>query len=203
MATRTGPQANCVTGPGPGSISSLTPAEVAALTGAQIAGLSSAQIGEFSNLQLGYITAAKAFYGPVQWSAVLARAVAAQSAAPPLYIPPGDPGPYQPLGYIPPTPGSNFWGTMGGVLGGLIGTAVGSLGGPVVATFGAVVGGGTLGYLSGLGSDAGFGFFNSNTGYYEVIDLGDGVTGAGPYGFSATGTFDPSTNTVTVTVVDN
>lgn len=188
---------------GVGNISELTNPEVAALTAAQIGSLTSAQIGQFTNPQLDYITAAKAFYGPVQWSAVLARAVAAQSAAPPLYIPPGDPGPYQPLGYIPPTPGSNLWGTIGGVIGGLIGTAVGSTGGPVVAAFGSVVGGGTLGYFSGLGSDAYFAFYDPNTGYYEAVDLGDGVTGAGPYGFSATGTFDAGTNIVTVTVVEN
>lgn len=203
LATRTGPHANCVSGPGPGSISSLTPAEVAALTAAQIGALTNTQIGEFTNSQLDYITAANGFYGPAQWSAVLSRAAAAQSAAPPLYIPPGSPGPYQPQGYVPAAPGNPWWGAVGSVFGGIVFGVITLPAGVGVSIVVGAVGGTAAGWLAGSGSDAYYAFFDPNTGYYEAVDLGAGVTDAGADGFSATGTYDPSTNVVTVTVVEN
>ena len=60
-----------------------------------------------------------------------------------------------------------------------------------------------LGAAGTLGSDAYCAFYDPNTGYNEAVDLGQGVTDPGPYGFSATGNFDPSTNVVNVTVVSN
>jgi hypothetical protein len=56
-----------------------------------------------------------------------------------------------------------------------------------------------------FGTDAYFAFFNPNTGYYDAIDLGAGVTDDqfDTDGVNVTGNYNSQTNTVTVTVVEN
>lgn len=210
----------------PANLSGLTTAAVAAITAAEIAALSGDQIASFTDTQLHYITQAQAFHG-AQAAAVLQRLAHSQATAPPLYQAPGAPPPPTPQPYTPPTPGSNFMAVMGGIIGGAVGTAVGSLGGPFGSFLGGTAGSALLGYFAGLGSDASYQFFNSDTGYWDSVDLGDccaessenGNTGQSSLdtdGYTVIGSYSSScddakhrfdnancTGTVTVTVIAN
>lgn len=224
LANRTGPQTNCVTGPGAGlptNLSGLTAGEVAAITAEQIAVLESAQIASFTNSQLHYITQAQAFNG-AQATAIFKRVAAVGQVLP---VPvcwtgteaTGNCGP--PPAYIPPNPGSNFWSWFGAAIGGAVGSAVGTVAtGPAgffVGVAGSTAGAALGAYLFGP-TDAVYCFYDSNNGEWMGVDLGpasnfistteNGNTGQSTLdtdGYQIQGTFDASTNTVTVTAVPN
>ena len=220
LATRKGPRPDCVTGSGPGSISSLSPAQVAALTAANIEGLTGDQIAEFSDLQLHYITNAQAFHG-AQASAILARVAAVGTVAPIGGCTPGIPTTQcvTPPTYTPPNPGSNFWSWWGGIIGGVVGGAAGvTVTGPGAIVVGAVGGaaGSTLGSIIFEPTDAYYNFYNTNTQEWNSVDLGpasnfestteNGNTGQSSLdtdGYQVQGTFNASSDTVTVTVIAN
>lgn len=189
----------------PTNMSELTPAQVAAMTAAQIKALSSGQIASFSDHQLHYITNAQAFHGS-QAKAILQRVAASQGAHGPYPQPPNSGStPTPPVGYMPPIAGSNFWGWVGGIIGSAVGGAVGATAGAAAGPPGSWIGGllggdqgASLGAVLGGGSfDAQYIFWNSDTGAWNGIDLGDCCTGTSENGNTGQTSLDSDGVTVT------
>lgn len=110
--------------------------------------------------------------------------------------------------YTPAQPGSWFWGFVGTTVGGLAGTAIGGIGGPISAFFASTAGGTFLGELWGSGTDMYFNFWNSNAGQWQSVDISPDSTESAmlstdQQGYSVTGDYDSSSNTVTITIVPN
>ncbi len=104
--------------------------------------------------------------------------------------------------------GSDWWEVVGSTILGAVGSTVGSAFGGTVGAYLGGAAGGLLGTFLFSGQDAQFWFFDSNVGYYDFIDLGNwqtvqNVVGWDSDGYTIGGSFDPNSNTVTVTVIAN
>ena len=201
-------ETTCVGGGGggvPSNLSGMTIAQLQAISAEQIYDLDAGQIGSVTDDQLGAFTAAQcAVFHPYQASAIFERVAAAQSGAPGS-LPPGPPPPE----WTPAHPGSAFWGWFAGVVGGYAGGAIVGTVIPVVGyPIGSIGGSTALGLLMGSGNDMTFNFWNSNTGQYNSIDVmsyaqQSSMMSADPQGYYLDGSFDASSNTVTITVIGN
>lgn len=187
-------------------LSGLTIQQIQALTTTQIYNLTGSQIGTLTNPQIPALTSPQvgAFHG-MQASAVFAAAARTQQQGAPRWLVP-------PPTYTPTVPGSGFWAWFGAAVGGIVGGVIGGAvtGGNVVGIwFGGQLIGAVGGDLGGQGSGPTFNFWNSNAnsgtgGWNSVpISMNPGQTSLNGDGFSVIGSFDSSTDTVTITVIEN
>lgn len=197
--------------PLPNNLSGLTWQQIQALTTSEVYALNDAQIGSISTSPLAAFTAAQcAIFHGSQAQAILNRAAAAQNGAP--SPPPSGTNPPPPT-YIPEQPQNGWWTWFGGLIGGIMGGAIASTYGgpalPIVGPVGVLIGGAAgsafAGYVLAPGYDAQYNFWNSDLGQYNSvsISLDPAESSMDSDGFTVTGSYDGSNNTVTITVIPN
>jgi len=192
---------------GGGDLSGLSIAQIQALTTDQIYGLTGAQIGTLTPIQTPALTSPQvgAFHGS-QASAILAGAIRMQGGATPAPLSYYNP---QPATYTPAVPGSAFWSWFGGMVGGVVGGFLAVPAGPVGVFFGSQLLGVVGGLLGGQPVPAYFNFWNPNAaggmGAWNgvAITFTPGTSNLDSDGYFLSGDFDPGSNTVTITILEN
>jgi len=190
----------------PSDLSGMTLAQIQAITTGQMFDLDDTQLASLTDIQLAAFTATQSnIFHPYQADALFRRMAAAQSKA--STPPPSVTNPPPPK-YTPPYAGSAFWGIVGGAIGGLVGGWVGATAGPASAVYEGNLGALFLGGLWGSGSDAYFNFWNPSAGQWQSIDISPDATESAllstdSQGYTISGDYDSSSNTVTVTLIPN